>query len=354
VLFCQMRSGGNPPAETDLRILEAPENDSIFAGLAHHFVRGPRYAPGKVGKGALAIIFSLTSLIDDKSECLASFYFEGLLRKHRDAGILLQALWGHNVTRSLTRKHVACHCWDDVLSHLYEHSRRNAPILGERTTSEGGASTQSGESGAASSASIAGSSDDECADGALLIDTALLVSSINLKMKPPSEASVDAERRDVDASTERLYTCAECGRAPRLGALDDDGTWYCDSCWLAVLSIAGSSDDECADGVGLAAEDDCTESVFVQDLHSSHKGEVAGKVESLSEADLDESFGRDCTIPAAGFVIPGATSDESDHGERLHTCADCGKSPFLGAIDEVDGNWYCKACWETPLSNDIS
>eukprot|EP00746_Dinoflagellata_sp_MGD_P166880 gnl/MRDRNA2_/MRDRNA2_97080_c0_seq1.p1 gnl/MRDRNA2_/MRDRNA2_97080_c0~~gnl/MRDRNA2_/MRDRNA2_97080_c0_seq1.p1 ORF type:complete len:584 (+),score=105.27 gnl/MRDRNA2_/MRDRNA2_97080_c0_seq1:124-1875(+) len=36
--------------------------------------------------------------------------------------------------------------------------------------------------------------------------------------------------------------------------------------------------------------------------------------------------------------------------DRLFRCAECGDAARLGAIDEADGLWYCKACWEALLN----
>jgi hypothetical protein len=36
--------------------------------------------------------------------------------------------------------------------------------------------------------------------------------------------------------------------------------------------------------------------------------------------------------------------------DRLFRCAECGDAAQLGAIDEADGLWYCKACWEALLN----
>jgi len=239
VLFCTLRSGGAPPFKEAMRLLNPPNNYGLFSGYAQDFVHGPRYAPGNVGKGALATTFSLTSLIDDSSECLASFYFEGLLRKHPDAGILLQALWGSKVTPSLTRRHIACHCWDDVLSHLHKHSRDKEPVIGQRTQSEA-ASTQSGfESDAASLDSVAASSSGECAGGALSFESAQLASSANMKIQAACNAGTGANSCDIDMSTHQLSTDFECGKGPCLGAFGacaEDSRWYCKECQEAFLS----------------------------------------------------------------------------------------------------------------------
>jgi len=44
--------------------------------------------------------------------------------------------------------------------------------------------------------------------------------------------------------------------------------------------------------------------------------------------------------------------EEQTHSEqdRLFRCAECGDAAELGAIDEADGLWYCKACWEALLN----
>lgn len=46
--------------------------------------------------------------------------------------------------------------------------------------------------------------------------------------------------------------------------------------------------------------------------------------------------------------VPPETTDE----ERMFKCNECGEAAELGAIDEEDGQWYCKACWESFLGDD--
>mmetsp|Transcript_59490 Transcript_59490/g.184568 ORF Transcript_59490/g.184568 Transcript_59490/m.184568 type:complete len:277 (-) Transcript_59490:131-961(-) len=47
-----------------------------------------------------------------------------------------------------------------------------------------------------------------------------------------------------------------------------------------------------------------------------------------------------------------AEGKNADDEERLYHCAECGKSAELGAIDEEDGQWYCKGCWEALLADE--
>jgi len=55
--------------------------------------------------------------------------------------------------------------------------------------------------------------------------------------------------------------------------------------------------------------------------------------------------------PAAGKKpAPQALEPEAD--ERAFRCADCGEAAEFGAIDETDGNWYCKSCWESFITEE--
>ena len=129
MLFCTERSGGTPPALENMVELAAPADEGIFKGKAQHFVAGPRVAPGKVGKGALAATFGLNCLIDDREECLESFQ-DGVLdalfgvndRPHKlepPHGLLLLASFRGRSTRpSLMTWLTVCASWQDVLSSL--------------------------------------------------------------------------------------------------------------------------------------------------------------------------------------------------------------------------------------------
>ena len=82
VLFCTERQGGTPITEAQMELLRPPEPTGPFADrqwpqLPAH--ESPRVAPGRVGKGVVAAAFGLTTLIDDRAECLGSFYAEGPL-----------------------------------------------------------------------------------------------------------------------------------------------------------------------------------------------------------------------------------------------------------------------------------
>lgn len=48
--------------------------------------------------------------------------------------------------------------------------------------------------------------------------------------------------------------------------------------------------------------------------------------------------------------ISDVSTCDSDSGARQYTCAECGKSPKLGAIDPSDDLWYCKPCWEDHIA----
>ena len=105
VLFCTERSGGRPPAEAAMQQLDAPHGSGSGG---RNFVPGARVAPGRVGKGALAMAFGLTTLIDDKDECLESFRDEGPIRNHTGElgpSLLLQAHWAGGVRPSRPRRH---------------------------------------------------------------------------------------------------------------------------------------------------------------------------------------------------------------------------------------------------------
>jgi len=39
--------------------------------------------------------------------------------------------------------------------------------------------------------------------------------------------------------------------------------------------------------------------------------------------------------------------------DALAGCAECGQAEKIGAFDEADGLWYCKACWEALLSPNV-
>jgi hypothetical protein len=110
-LFCTKRTGGQPPA----RMLPLPPPDD--PQLAPLFVAGALVAPGDVGKGALATKYRLTTLIDDRADCLDSFRGEGVgLRS--EGGLLLQALWARSAKPSSKGAHLPCWSWQDVLGRL--------------------------------------------------------------------------------------------------------------------------------------------------------------------------------------------------------------------------------------------
>lgn len=187
--------------------------------------------------------------------------------------------------------------------HLLEHGCHKAAVLGQRTRSED-ASTYCGGSGAASSASLASASDDDCVNALSLLDPTEFELG-KVKTVVASESSTGANMRNESQASERLYTCAECGEAPLLGAADEDGEWYCKDCWEAFLS----QNDEAT--AALPAADNAAKSESVESTSSCN---------------------------------------ESVAGDRLYTCAECGEAPLLGAFDEEDGEWYCKSCWEVLLA----
>jgi len=48
----------------------------------------------------------------------------------------------------------------------------------------------------------------------------------------------------------------------------------------------------------------------------------------------------------------GGNKESTENADRLYHCAECGLAADLGAIDEEDGQWYCKSCWEALLTGD--
>lgn len=63
ILFCRERHGGSAPVRL-IPLIEGQRN-------------GPRTALEPVGKGAVAATIGLTHLIDDRADCLLSFFWEG-------------------------------------------------------------------------------------------------------------------------------------------------------------------------------------------------------------------------------------------------------------------------------------
>jgi peptide subunit release factor 1 (eRF1) len=58
------------------------------------------------------------------------------------------------------------------------------------------------------------------------------------------------------------------------------------------------------------------------------------------------------SVPKEITIAGSCGWEEGAHAEqdRLYRCAECGDAAKLGAIDEADGLWYCKACWEALLN----
>eukprot|EP00658_Telonema_sp_P-2_P077360 TRINITY_DN6975_c0_g1_i1.p1 TRINITY_DN6975_c0_g1~~TRINITY_DN6975_c0_g1_i1.p1 ORF type:complete len:638 (+),score=141.30 TRINITY_DN6975_c0_g1_i1:147-2060(+) len=80
VLFCTSRSGGESLG-LELVPLEAPPKGGGYptCELRLFGEDGPRVGSHKVGKGVIAKMFELTHMIDDRQECLSSFFMEGHL-----------------------------------------------------------------------------------------------------------------------------------------------------------------------------------------------------------------------------------------------------------------------------------
>jgi len=44
--------------------------------------------------------------------------------------------------------------------------------------------------------------------------------------------------------------------------------------------------------------------------------------------------------------------DEEGGYERVYACAECGDAAETGAIDQTNGEWYCRGCWESFLGGE--
>ena len=63
--------------------------------------------------------YGLTTLIDDRADCLASFGEEGPLSSMPPGtGKLLQACWAPGTKKSKNKNHVPCYNWANVLEEL--------------------------------------------------------------------------------------------------------------------------------------------------------------------------------------------------------------------------------------------
>jgi len=105
VLFCQDRTTlGNikPLTMQDMKKVKTPEGPSMA-----------RYAPIGYGKGAVAALFDLSVLVDDKDECLSDF------RIHcgTTTPLLVQAKFRRRVEPSGEQDILICEDWDSVLSN---------------------------------------------------------------------------------------------------------------------------------------------------------------------------------------------------------------------------------------------
>merc|ERR1712048_71719 len=66
------------------------------------------------------------------------------------------------------------------------------------------------------------------------------------------------------------------------------------------------------------------------------------------EEDNSELESASVPCPTDSNAVPSQPEGDEDDA-RLYVCAECGESPPLGAVDEEDGQWYCKDCWEKLL-----
>jgi len=53
---------------------------------------------------------------------------------------------------------------------------------------------------------------------------------------------------------------------------------------------------------------------------------------------------------AATEVTYGYETEVQATSDRIFRCAECRDAAEFGAVDEEDGLWYCKACWEALLN----
>jgi len=341
-----------------MRPLEMPNDAGIFHDLAHFFVPGPRYAPEGAGKGALATTFALTTLVDDKAECLRSFYYEGVLRTNPSAGKMLQALWGLNVRPSWVKTHIPCHTWGDVLTQLEELTCGSTDKNLLEHTDSTDISTTCNES------------EVDTFDRRNSFDA--LSSHSDGNCNSYGEALTHSDG-DADEEDERLYRCTECGDAAELGALDEqDDAWYCKDCWLSYAAVEESASDAAIpDTQAIPAERIarpsgeqnpdhlvCEESEQSERLYSCAE---CGDAAPLGAFDEEENcwFCKACWLAFAAAET-GNSDYEATHAlgdsgidivqhdeddERLYRCNECRQSPPFGAVDEEDGQWYCKGCW---------
>ena len=77
-------------------------------------IEGPVCAPAGFGKGALACLFDLHILIDDKAECLEDFARHSV----EPRPLLLQALFTDEARPSRIAGHIHCRSWSTVELHV--------------------------------------------------------------------------------------------------------------------------------------------------------------------------------------------------------------------------------------------
>lgn len=123
VLFCsQRRTARNCPADVPMVPLSKPNDVGDFQGQLAHWpdaAKGPQTVPQhlrqKAGKGALARAFGITTLIDDKRECLYD------VRRH-GVDTLLHACWKRRAEQENKGDARAglmrCADWGEVLRRL--------------------------------------------------------------------------------------------------------------------------------------------------------------------------------------------------------------------------------------------
>jgi len=153
----------------------------------------------------------------------------------------------------------------------------------------------------------------------------------------------------VEAEDDRTYHCAQCEEAAELGAIDDDdGQWYCKACWESLVEAAeegAEAEAEAAEeGAEEAAEDASKEPAATPTKDTKAEAPAGSDTGNQKAAETDAK-----EPPAMTAQEPPAvkTDDaEVEEEERLYVCGECGESPELGAVDDTDGVWYCKTCWE--------
>jgi len=67
-------------------------------------------------------------------------------------------------------------------------------------------------------------------------------------------------------------------------------------------------------------------------------------------SELPQPLPKEITIAATCGSYTGCEEQMHAEPDRLFRCAECEDAAELGAIDEADGLWYCKACWQALLN----